>query len=195
MTTVTPFRNEMSVSLSVLDYADVSSRLIFFDEEEKAEVSHVAVLNHTMRDYVDGAFCLLLFRPLDSRAASFYRNSSFPALLPDIRDFASRMPKTKILVPGPILRHEIQKIDTIFSVSGDLYHARAWNAKRVDGHVVLRIQESSDTTPKKAEFKFQIRDKNSKSHAEVSCRIADGQSLDEHPQILVKLERIVDIWV
>ena len=153
MTTVTPFRNEMSVSLLALDYADVSSRLIFFDDEEKTEVSHVAVLNHTMRDYVDGAFCLLLFRPLDSGAASFYRNSSFPALLPDIREFVSRMPKTKILVPGPILRHEIQKVDTIFSVSGDSYHARAWNAKRVNSHVVLRIQESSDTTPKNAEFK------------------------------------------
>jgi hypothetical protein len=107
MTTAT---SEVSVSLSILDYADVSSRLIFFDDEEKTEVSHVAVLNHTTQNYIDGAFCLLLFRPLDSATASFYRNSSFPALLPDIREFASRMPKTKILVPGPILGHEIQKV-------------------------------------------------------------------------------------
>lgn len=65
MTTVTPFRNEMSVPLSILDYVEVSSRLIFFDDKEKTEVSHVAVLNHTVHDYVDGAFCLLLFRPSD----------------------------------------------------------------------------------------------------------------------------------
>ena len=195
ITTVTPFRNEMSVPLSVLEYADVSSRLIFFDGNEDTGVSHVAVLNHTTRYYVDGAFCLLLYRPLDSGAASFYRRSYFPALLPDIREFTSRMPKTKILIPGPVLGHEIQKVDTIFSVSGDSYHAQAWNAKHVDSRAVLRIPGSSDTESTGAEFKVQTRDKTSKRHAEVSCRIADGQSLDERPQILVQLEKIVDIWM
>jgi hypothetical protein len=194
ITTVTPFRNEMSAPLSVLDYADISSKLIFFDgNEDRTGVSHVAVLNHTIQDHVEGAFCLLLYRPLDSRAASFYRLSYFPALLPNIGEFTSRMRKKKILIPGPVLGHEIQKVDTIFSVSGDSYHVRAWNAKCVDNRAVLRIQESSDTELKNAEFKVRTRDKDSKGHAEVSCRIADGQSLDECPQILVQLEKIVEI--
>ena len=194
ITTVTPFRNEMSAPLSVLDYAEVSSRLIFFDgNKQHTGVSHVAVLNYTIQDHSEGAFCLLLYRPFDSGVACFCRLSYFPALLPNIGEFTTRMQKTKILVPGPILRHETQGVDTIFSISGDSYHARAWNAKHVASRAVLRIQESSDAELKNAVFKVQTRDKNSKSHPEVSCRIADSQSLYEHPQILVQLEKIVEI--
>lgn len=58
ITTVTPFRNEMSVPLSIVEYSLVSSKLIFFEEEGKRWTSHVAILNHTTLDYKKGAFLL-----------------------------------------------------------------------------------------------------------------------------------------
>ena len=74
ITTVTSFRNEMSVPLSIVEYGLVSSKLIFFGEkEDQTWVSHVAILNHTTLDNKKGAFCLLLFRPPDSTEACFYQ--------------------------------------------------------------------------------------------------------------------------
>jgi hypothetical protein len=194
ITTVTSFWNEMSVPLYVLDYADISSKLIFFDSnEDHTGVSHVAVLNYTTQFHSGGAFCLLLYRPLDSRVPCFYRPSYLPALLPNIGEFISRIQKTKILVPGPVLADENQKVDTTFSVSADSYCIRGWSAKCVDSRAVLRIQESSDTEFENTEFKVRTSDKKWKNHPEVSCRIASSQSLDESPQILVQLEKIVEI--
>jgi hypothetical protein len=194
ITTVTSFRNEVSAPLSVLDYADISSKLIFFDDnEEHTGVSHVAILNYTTQDHPGGAFCLLLYRPLDSRVPCFFRLSYLPALLPSVGEFASRMQKIKILVPGPVLGDENQKVDTTFSVSGDSYYVREWNAKFVDSREVLRIQESSETEFKNTEFKVRTSEKKWKNCAEISCWVASSQSLNEHPQILIQLEKIVEI--
>ncbi|KAN0095794.1 hypothetical protein V8E51_016505 [Hyaloscypha variabilis] len=194
ITTVTSFRNELSAPLSVIDYVDISSKLIFFDgNEDRTVVSHVAILNYTTQDHSEGAFCLLLYRPLDSRVPCFNRLSYLPAILPSVREFTSRMQKIKILVPGPVLGDENQKVDTTFSVSGDSYYVRAWNAKCVDSRAVLQIHESSDTKFKNTEFKVRTSDKKWKNYAEISCRVASSQSLDEHPQILVQLEKITEI--
>ena len=62
---------------------------------------------------------------------------------------------------------KIQKADTVFSFSGDSYHAQEWKAKYVP---------SSDTELKDTEFEVRTRHKGSKSLPEVSCWIADGQS-------------------
>ena len=107
ITTVTPFRIDISVPLSILKYTDISNRLKFFDgSKDRTRVSHVAVLNHTAKvdkDGIDGAFCLLLYRPLGSAPACFHRCSYFPALVPNIGEFASRMRKENILILGPDL--------------------------------------------------------------------------------------------
>ncbi|KAH6693391.1 heterokaryon incompatibility protein-domain-containing protein [Leptodontidium sp. MPI-SDFR-AT-0119] len=194
ITTVTSFRNEISVPLYVVEYADISSKLIFFDDnEDRTWASHVAVLNYTTQFHSRGAFCLLLYRPSDSIVPCFYRLSNLPAILPNVGEFTSRIQKTKILVPGPVLGDKNPRVDTTFSVSTDSYCVQGWTAKCVDTREVLRIQESSDTEFENTAFKVQTGDKEWKNHAEVSCRVASSQSLDDHPQILVQLEKIVEI--
>jgi hypothetical protein len=190
ITTVTQFRNEMSVPLSVLSYADVSSRLIFFDDQNKngTYVSHVAILNHTVLDHREGAFCLLLYQPSNSKHFSFHRLSYLPALLPNVGELTYTNRKEKILIPGPVLGHGTQNGDTIFIVPGDSYRVRAWNARGVTSRSILRTQESLDTGLKNAELKVQAGEKDLKGQAEVSCRVSHGQNFDGRPQILVKLE-------
>lgn len=195
ITTVTPFRNEVSVSLSILEYAQVSSRLVFFDEKSKNEISHVAVLNHSREGWIHGAFCLLLFRPSNSDALSFYRNSSLPAFLPNVKEFTSYIPKTKILISGPDPQPKIEIIHTIFSVSGALCHDPNWDSKNIDTFIVRRPFQQRDIISTYAEFEVQTTNQKSNIEAEVSCQLIARHGLDEYPEILVRLERIIGIWI
>lgn len=90
MTTVTPLRNEMSTTLPLLDYREVSDKLILFNNNEShARVTHVAVLNHSLRKYMKGALCLLLRQ--GESLESFHRVQCLPVLLPHLGELASRL--------------------------------------------------------------------------------------------------------
>jgi hypothetical protein len=194
ITTVTPYRNEMSVPLSVIQYGFVSSKLIFFGErKDKKWISHVAILNHTTLDYEKGAFCLLLYRPRGSSEPCFYRLSQFPALLPNVDEIRSMMQKTKILIPGPHIKQAVRKFESIFSVPGDRYKVQAWNAKMVDTCATISCEKASGAEHKNVDFQVQEKEAYSNRRAEVSCRLTCHQNFDESPEVLVELEKIVEI--
>ena len=191
MTTVTTFRNEMSAPLFLLDYRDVEDRLVFFQEHKTAiEVTHVAVLNHTLDTHFGGAFCLLLWQAPDATSTvSFCRLTHFPVLLPDIADFKSKMRKEKILIcPGPAPTAQNEYSDTCFSILGDPYLAKSWSARNVqDRHV-----RNEKTAAEAAVCAVRTKRRDLDGKAEVSCRIAKvGMS---SPQLSVKLEQIDETW-
>src|SRR6266480_1279785 len=186
MTTVTSHRNEMSTTLPLLDYRDVSNKLIFFkNNEPRNGVTHVAVLNHTLNKYMEGALCLLLRR---IRHLDVFRRLNFsPAVLPNLGKFTSRLQKTKILIcPGPSNSSQNNRVDTTFSIGGDSFLVQAWNAKGGIHNSILPLQGRSDK-----EFEIQTyQSENSNRPAQISCRIADCQN--PTLEISLKLIKIGD---
>lgn len=184
-TTVTPLRNEMSTTLPLLDYREISDKLIHFNNSEShahARVTHVAVLNHSLRKYMKGALCLLLCR--GASLECFRRVQCLPVLLPHLGELASRLQKTKMLIcPGLDNSTQHGRVDTIFSVGGDLFVVREWGAQGSIQHSVLRAHG------KDVEFEVQT---NSRHSAQVSCRIANIQN--PALKISVQLIRINKAW-
>ncbi|KAF1838199.1 hypothetical protein BDW02DRAFT_576504 [Decorospora gaudefroyi] len=152
MTTVTKTRNEMSTALPLLAYRDVRSKLAFLDKDtQPARLTHVAVLNHTLEKYPQGAFCLLLRRKAELDACQ--RLQVLPAILPQLGDFASRLQKTKLLIcPGPSNGESDDRVDVVFSVDSDLFHVESWDAEGSDSHSILSAQSG-----RCSDFKMQLR--------------------------------------
>lgn len=86
--------------LPLLDYREVSSTLIVFNNNEShAGVTHVAVLNYSLSKYMKDALCLLLRRGTSLEHS--HRVQCLPVLLPHLGELASKLQKTKMLIcPG-----------------------------------------------------------------------------------------------
>lgn len=185
MTTVSPRRNEMSTTLPLLEYRDVSKKLILPDNNENVGVTHVAVLNHTLskQAYKKGALCLLLRRGASLEA--FHRVRSFPALLPQLGELESKLQKTKILIcPGASNSTQHHPVNTIFSIKGESFLAQEWSAKGSIQHSNLLVNR---------EFEVRTSESgDSKRSALVSCQIEDSQ--DSSMKISLKLIRINKVW-
>lgn len=188
MTTVTTFRNEMSTVLPLLDYRDISKTLKYFDDDKpRTRVTHVAILNHTLDKYQQGALCLLLRRRPELDAC--LRLQVFPAVLPHLGDLVSRLQKTKLLVcPGPTNLESNNRVDTTFSVKSDEFHVETWNTKGSIGHSIISAQARQNSG-----FEIQIRKpENSKRSVQISCLITGSK--DPTLMLSVQLIRRDEIW-
>lgn len=188
MTTITMFRNEMSTVLQLLDYPDISKRLKYFDDDKpRTRVTHVAVLNHTLDKYPQGALCLLLRRRPELDAC--IRLQAFPTVLPRLGDLVSRLQKAKLLIcPGPINLEGNNRINTTFSFKSDLFCVEKWNTKDSIDHSILSPQVGQNPG-----FEIQISEpENFKSSVEVSCLIACSQ--DPTLMLSVQLIRRDEVW-
>ena len=153
MTTVTGLRNEMSTMLPLLAYEKVSSKLEFLEKDPSPIMAtHVAVLNHTLEKYPEGALCLILYRWPKVDACDRLR--VLPAVLPYLGDLASELQQTKLLVcPGPATTKSHNRTDVEFCVDNDLFHVEKWDsgacvhpsvqAGQNSGYII-RIQGPSD---------------------------------------------------
>ncbi|KAI8630979.1 HET-domain-containing protein [Xylariaceae sp. FL1651] len=142
-TTVTSSRNEISTTLPLLDYQDVSDELIFFGQDRPTGISHVAVLNRTLVGHPNGALCLLLFRPSKVWGAGFVRIMSFPALLPNSKAFTSRRQPERILIcSGLSNRQKWARYGSItyFTVDDESTRVRSWSSKYVSCHRQTEFQ-------------------------------------------------------
>jgi hypothetical protein len=187
MTTVTPVRNEMSTTLPLLDYQDVSNKLLLFNHNEShAGVTHVAVLNHSLSKNIKGALCLLLSRGAGIEV--FTRVQRFPVLLPHLGELASRLQKTKILIcPCASNSTQHDRVDTTFSVNSDSFFVQEWSAIGSIKHSILPVNG------KTTELEVQTSESgNSKRSAQVSCQIAASQN----PTLKISLQliRINKAW-
>ena len=186
MTTITKSRNEVSTVLPLLAYKDVSSKLRYFDvDTPRAGVTHVAVLNYTLGEYPQGAFCLLLRRQPALDAC--LRLQVLPAVLHDLGDLVSRLQKTKLFIcPGPSNRDNDSSIDAVFSLNSDLFHVETWNVNRSQSILSAQAGQNSD-------FKLHTRSfDNSKRSVQVNCRLSGSQN----PKLLltIQLMRMYGIW-
>lgn len=188
MTTVTTFRNEISTVLPLLVYEDVSSKLEILDgATPPVGVTHVAVLNHTLKKYPQGAFCLLLQR--QSGVDACLRLQALPAVLPYLGDLVSRLQKTKLLIcpePGDIEDEVL--IETTFSFHSDLFGVEAWDAKSGNKLSALtRVGKDQD-------FKILTGklDDIPKFPLQVSCQIFGLQ--DPKLLLTIRLVRVHGIW-
>lgn len=107
-------------------YQCVRDKPIFFGQNiAPSGITHLAVLNHTVKDYADGALCLLLSR--SGLAGDTYQRTKYlPALLLSIRKLKLKIQKTRILVyPGPDLsdqsRHMV--LTTALAVNRFVVHS------------------------------------------------------------------------
>lgn len=189
MTTVTAFRNEISTTLPLLDYQDVSKKLIFFDNSEsRIGVTHAAVLNHSLKNYTKGAICLLLRRTKNGEV--FQRLKYLPAVLPNLTDHTNKLENTKILIcPAQNRSGQVRRVHTTFTIDSNLFIAQQWNPAAETGHSILSVSEQSSTDFEIQTITPQIPSKQS---AQISCRIADSQN--EIVTILLQLVRIGDTW-
>lgn len=190
MTTVTPFRNEMSTTVSLLDYQDVSNQLVLFNDEEfRTEASHVAVLNHTLVDHEEGALCLLLFQPSNSEGAAFFRTRLSPALLPCVTEFTSKLQRKTILIcPDRSSSDGNERTTFTFTLDSDSFLVRSWRARCVYRRSTVPVQGRLST-----DFSIQtLKSGDSKLSTEISSRIAEAH----YPgmQISLRLYRIGENW-
>jgi hypothetical protein len=115
MTTVVMSRNEASVTLPLLAYRDVSSKLKFYEDGIlRFRVSHVAVLNHTLEKYPQGALCLLVNWEPEPDWNFTRRVQVTPAVLPHLGDLASCLYMTRLLLICPRQEKE-NPVETVFS--------------------------------------------------------------------------------
>ena len=91
------------------------------------------------------------------------------------------------------MKQTVRKVETIFSIPGNRYQVRAWNAKLVDTCASVPGKKTSSAEHKNADFRIQAKEADSSRRAEVSCRLTCHQNFDESPQVLVELEKIVEI--
>jgi hypothetical protein len=189
MTTVTAFRNEMSTTLPLLDYQDISDKLVFFDNSDsRTRVTHVAVLNHSLKKYMDGALCLLLRRT--DHAEVFQRLKCFPAILPNLAGHESSLEKTKMLIcPGLSSSRQNRRVHTTFTVSGNLFLAQKWNSTARTSRSNLSVSGRTNTDFEIQTNKPQIPSKQS---AKISCQIVDSRN--GAVTMLLQLVRIGEIW-
>ncbi len=188
MTTVTMFRNEMSTVLPLLDYRDVSDKLVYFDNDKPgARVTHVAVLNHTLDKYPQGALCLFLRRQPGQDAS--LRLPALPAVLPRLGDLGSKLQKCKLLIcPGPSTAESNTCINTMFSVKSDLLHVETWDVKGSIGKPIPSTQASQNPG-----FEVQMRKpKSSRGPVEISCHLTGSQ--DPTLMLTIQLVKMDEIW-
>jgi hypothetical protein len=186
LTTVTATRHEVSITVPLIDYQLVRDKLIFFDQDVAPfGITHLAVLNHTVKKYADGAFCLLLSR--SGRVGDAYQRTNYlPALLPNIQKSKLKLQKTRILVcPGPALSDQSRHMIVTFALASRRFIVHSWSAKRVD-----QYQTAGD---RNMIFKITTTcHDDSKSSAEVSSVI--GHSQNPALQISLRLVRTGEIW-
>jgi hypothetical protein len=193
MTTVTPYRNEVSASFLLIDFEAVSKNIRSINDlttcpcYTKKQVSHVAVLNHTLMGHMDGALCLLLTRPPDGEGVGFFRKRLTPVFLPRVEEIINRLERRKILVClGPDPSSNRRSVEITFSLKSTLFRALTWDAKHVDRQSTLQVLEGQG---------LQIRHSlstNSRSSAEISCQIALMEQ--SSPHISLRLIRIDGHW-
>jgi hypothetical protein len=173
MTTVTSSRNEMSTTLPLLDYQGVSDKLVFFNNNEsRATATHVAILNHSIQKYINGAFCLLLRRTKHKDV--FQRLNCFPAILPSLVNHKSKIEKTKILLcAGPRNAEQNGVVLTTFIIAGNLFVAQKWSSAGRSDRSIISVSGQTDTS-------FTIRTnlplRVLKQSAQISCQIMDSEN-------------------
>lgn len=184
MTTVTPLRNEMSTTLPLLTYQEVSDQLMFLGDVPRPKViTHVAVLNHTLRRYATGALCLLLRRGEGLEA--FLRIQGYPAVLARLGPLEYKLQKTKLLIcPGPSNITQLCIVGTTFSVKSKTFTIQEWSSKNCTTHRVESVD--GDLTELKVYFR---ETRNATQSPQISCQIV-ALAL----KFSVKLIMIENIW-
>jgi hypothetical protein len=188
MTNVTMSRNEMSTVLPLLAYRDVSRVLKFFGTDiSRAHVTHVAVLNHTTKEYPQGAFCILLRRERGPDVDAYARLYVVPAILPYVEDLKSLLVKTKLLVcPGPRTLEGESLAEVVFLLDSDAFCVDEWSATGVSS---LSFASPSQHPAFKIQFK---KLDSTKVPIQVSCRIFDSQN--PHLWFSIQLIQMHDTW-
>lgn len=128
LSSVTAIRHEVSITVPLMDYQLVRDKLIFFSQDvAPSGITNLAVLNHTVKEYADGAFCL---SRLISEGDTYQRTKYLPALLPSIQKFKRKLRKTRILVcPGPSLSDQSRHMVVTFALAASRFVVHSWNAR------------------------------------------------------------------
>jgi hypothetical protein len=191
MTTVTTSRYEMSATLPLLAYRDVSSKLKFFENGTPyGPISHVAVLNHTLAKYKKGALCLLLHRDPKLDRDACRRLQVLPAILPHLGDLISQLQRTRLLIcPGTSKFENESYTDITFFVKSESFRVKLWDSKGGDNHSSIPSALSGQPSG------FKVHPERFKIHKrspQISCEVSDTQ--DPETLLTIELVRMHGIW-
>jgi hypothetical protein len=139
-----------------------------------------------LRDHItEGALCLLLYRPPNAQGVTYHRTKYFPAILPDVAQFASRLTRTNILIcPGRSDFDYNQRVDITFTLHSDSFFVLEWNSKRLNP--TNHLEESTDFRINTTKFRSAARS------VDVWTRVGNAQN--PASQLLLRLGQLGEVW-
>lgn len=130
LTTITPQRFEASTTLLLLDKAAIPRGLLQKSTAKTVkDATHVAILNHTLGQYRDGAICLFLRQYPDWGYATV-RMEAYPLILPHWKSVVTKATEKKVLFATTISSNEEDTPVTMdFLVRASMLYASQWDAE------------------------------------------------------------------
>jgi hypothetical protein len=187
LTTITPSRFEASTTLLLLEKAAIPKNLLrAHDFELLQKASHLAILNHTLMQKPEGAFCLLLQRSSKSEDSAV-RINEFPVLIRNWTKILSEAQKTKVLFA---LQHDTSPADypitTEFMIRSESYYAYAWEAKNSTKLSIKGLESLGSTC--------SIHSTSLKEQpSEVLCYLS--ATFENNVKVVLALKRAETIWL
>jgi hypothetical protein len=140
LTTVTLTRFEASTNLLLLGKSAFPRKLLQSNTSEELEdVTHLAILNQTLRQSPEGALCLLLHRSTTGNWAHATRRiRAYPVLIPDWTKLIAKTRETKVLVASSMVASYAgtsTKMELL--VAKGPYYARRWQPQETSPDVLL----------------------------------------------------------
>lgn len=128
---VAPTQLDVSTTLQLLHYGDVADQLMSIHGRGlDSSASHVAVLNYTIKNHPDGAWCLPLIQ--STTGESTFHRIDYPVFLPNRGRFDSKVYTTHVFVQFETYTPELHKTRyTRLRFTSSSFKIRAWSAEHV----------------------------------------------------------------
>lgn len=187
LTTVTPFRFEVSTRLLLLEKSAFPQNALLFAKSDMQNISHMAILNHTSIQRPEGSFCLALQRPSAVGDATL-RVNTFPVLIRHWKTVLSKAILTRVLFALQLdLNPDTYPCIMEFGIKADSCYAYAWETN--NGHARLDVNGlgSPDCTCliRSASLKLQP--------LEIQCYLSDKFDVNFH--LVLTLRRAGLVWL
>jgi hypothetical protein len=185
ITTVTPYRNEMSTMVPLIEYQQIANELVLFgDNNSRRKISHAIISNQTLKSHPDGAVCILL---IEDEGVAFNRPAFMPALLPFVNKFQSNIHKSQIMIcPGPSGMEKSKTFNLTFVFRSDIFEVKSWKSKNLEQLDPTQGEIASDSD-------FHVKTlANFTRVTEIICHVHSIENTSS--EVLVTLRKIEEAW-
>lgn len=187
LTTVTPFRFEVSTRLLLLEKSALPQNILPFTKSNMQNISHIAILNHTTIQRPEGSFCLALQRPSAVGDATL-RVNAFPVLIRHWKSLLSKANLTRVLFALQLnFDPDTYPFIMEFGIKADSCYAYAWKTNNSRAKLDVHGLGSLDCT-------CLIRSTSLKLQPlEIQCYLS--HKFDVNFQAVLTLRRAGLVWL